>query len=64
MADGYEKDMDFYAADANTVAPLPFHDMKVYPYAGEYPDWDLKYFLEYNTRFLSGKEPRSYRWEY
>ncbi|MFY9912685.1 MAG: FG-GAP-like repeat-containing protein, partial [Candidatus Sulfotelmatobacter sp.] len=30
---GYEKDMDFYAAEGNSVAPLPFLSMKDYPYA-------------------------------
>ena len=39
-ADGFEKDMDFYAAHAFTVEPLPKHGLKPYPYApGEdYPD--------------------------
>jgi len=31
-ANGYEKDMDFYAAEGNTVAPLPFLSMGGYPY--------------------------------
>jgi len=30
---GYEKDMDFYAAEGNFVAPLPFLRMGDYPYA-------------------------------
>ena len=38
-ADGFEKDLDFYAADAFTVEPLPHHGLIAYPYpAGkEYP---------------------------
>src|SRR5258708_229433 len=32
-ADGFEKDMDFYAAHAFTVEPLPKHGLKPYPYA-------------------------------
>ena len=31
-ANGYEKDMDFYAAEGNFVAPLPFLRMGDYPY--------------------------------
>jgi hypothetical protein len=68
MADGYEKDMDFYAAEANTVDPLPFHSMDRYPYANSrsYPadDDHLKYLLEYNTRPVSGKEPKEYRFRF
>jgi hypothetical protein len=65
MARGYEKDMDFYAADANTVAPLPFAAMPLYPYpaAVSFPaDPDhLSYQLEYNTRYVSGREGGTYR---
>ncbi len=67
MANGYEKDMDYYAADGSTVEPLPFRRMGTYPYAGKaFPsDEDhLKYMLEYNTRFVSGNEPRGYSYEY
>jgi hypothetical protein len=68
MANGYEKDMDFYAADANTVAPLPFHTMGVYPYgkSKSYPqdDGHLKYLLQYNTRQVSGDEPKSYQFQF
>jgi tetratricopeptide (TPR) repeat protein len=68
MANGYEKDMDFYAADANTVAPLPFHDMGVYPYGPEkvYPldNAHLNYLLNYNTRQVNGEEPKSYRFQF
>ena len=67
MANGYEKDMDFYAADGSTVEPLPFRRMGTYPYAGKsFPadDDHLKYMLEFNTRFVSGNEPRGYAYEY
>jgi len=67
MANGYEKDMDFYAADGSTVAPLPFRRMGTYPYSGKsFPSDDehLKYMLEFNTRFVSGNEPRGYSYEY
>jgi hypothetical protein len=67
MANGYEKDMDFYAADGNTVEPLPFRRMGTYPYTGKSFPMDpehLDYILKYNTRFLSGNEPRGYSYEY
>jgi hypothetical protein len=68
LANGYEKDMDFYAAEANTVQPLPFQRMGTYPYpAGtSFPldDPHVGYFLNYNTRHLSGNEPRSFRFDY
>jgi hypothetical protein len=66
-ANGYEKDMDFYAADGSTVAPLPFRRMGTYPYSGKsFPSDDehLKYMLEFNTRFISGNEPRGYSYHY
>src|SRR6266478_2010117 len=38
LVKGYEKDMDFYAADGFTVGPLPFQAMGGYPYPGnQYP---------------------------
>jgi hypothetical protein len=66
MADGYEKDMDFYAADANTVDLLPFHAMDVYPYKRAFPDNNthLDYLLKYNTREVWGGEARSYRFDF
>jgi tetratricopeptide (TPR) repeat protein len=67
QANGYEKDMDFYAADGSTVAPLPFRRMGTYPYADKsFPSDDehLKYMLEFNTRFISGNEPRGYSYHY
>jgi tetratricopeptide (TPR) repeat protein len=66
-AEGYEKDMDFYAADGNTVAPLPFRSMGIYPYkqkAFPLDDAHLKYLLESNTRHLSGNESRGYSFNY
>ncbi len=66
FADGYEKDMDFYAAEPLTVDPLPFSGMGVYPPTRPYPDTDaiLGYRLDYNSRFVSSPEPPSYRFRY
>jgi tetratricopeptide (TPR) repeat protein len=67
-ANGYEKDMDFYAAEGNFVAPLPFLSMGDYPYTPKksFPldDEHLKYLLEYNTRHMSGNEQRGYWFDY
>jgi len=63
-ANGYEKDMDFYAAEGSYVAPLPFLSMGEYPYAPKkaFPldDAHVNYLLEYNTRQMSGNEQRGY----
>jgi hypothetical protein len=67
VANGYEKDMDFYAYHGDTVDPLPFRDMRTYPYPGQsFPtDADrLNYLLEYNTRFMSGNEASGYSFQY
>lgn len=67
MANGYEKDMDFYAAEGNTVEPLPFRKMGTYPYRGKAFPMDsehMDYMLKYNTRFVSGNEPRGYAYDY
>jgi hypothetical protein len=65
---GYEKDMDFYAAEGNFVAPLPFLKMGDYPYAPDksFPldDAHVNYILEYNTRHMSGNELRGYWFDY
>jgi tetratricopeptide (TPR) repeat protein len=65
---GYEKDMDFYAAEGNFVAPLPFLKMGDYPYppGKSFPldDAHVNYLLEYNTRHLSGNEQRGYSFDY
>ena len=67
-ANGYEKDMDFYAAEGDFVAPLPFLKMGGYPYSVDksFPldDAHLNYFLEYNTRQMSGNEQRGYWFNY
>jgi tetratricopeptide (TPR) repeat protein len=67
VANGYEKDMDFYAADGGTVEPLPFRRMGNYPYPGRsFPldDAHLDYLLQYNTRYVSGNEPQGYSYNY
>ena len=67
-ANGYEKDMDFYAAEGNYVAPLPFLSMGEYPYPSRksFPldDAHLNYLLQYNTRHMSGHEQRGYWFDY
>jgi tetratricopeptide (TPR) repeat protein len=66
LVNGYEKDMDFYAADGFTVDPLPFKAMSGYPYHEPYPlDREhLDYLLEYNTRHVSGNEELGYSYKY
>jgi tetratricopeptide (TPR) repeat protein len=67
LANGYEKDMDFYAAEGATVDPLPFRSMNTYPYPGKtYPlsPANLNSLLTYNTRHVSGNEPRGYAYSY
>jgi hypothetical protein len=67
-ADGFEKDLDFYAANAFTVEPLPRHGLIAYPYpeGQDYPmDTDhLGYEFEYNTRPRSDRMPGNLRYEY
>jgi tetratricopeptide (TPR) repeat protein len=67
MANGYEKDMDFYAYRGDTVDPLPFRKMETYPYPGKSFPADVEhmnYLLEYNTRFMSGNEASGYSFRY
>jgi tetratricopeptide (TPR) repeat protein len=67
VANGYEKDMDFYAYHGDTVDPLPFRDMRTYPYPGQSFPSDaehMNYLLEYNTRFMSGNEAGGYWFQY
>ena len=67
IANGYEKDMDFYAYRGDTVDPLPFREMRSYPYpAQSFPsDADhMNYLLDYNTRFMSGNEASGYSFQY
>jgi hypothetical protein len=67
-ADGFEKDLDFYAAHAFTVGPLPHHGLVAYPYpAGqEYPSdaAHVGYELEYNTRERSGQMPADLQYHF
>jgi Flp pilus assembly protein TadD len=67
-ANGFAKDMDFYAAHGDTVSPLPFHTLVPYPYPEGvgYPEDErhLKYMLEYNTRGVAGPAGDSFRFEY
>ena len=67
-ADGFEKDLDFYAAHAFTVEPLPRHTLLPYPYpeGKEYPaDAEhLRYQLEFNTRSRSAQMPPILRYQY
>jgi hypothetical protein len=57
--------MDFYAAHAQTVAPLPFKQMPGYPYSGvAYPDRLRDYQLEWNTREVAGESWPTYRFDY
>jgi cytochrome c-type biogenesis protein CcmH/NrfG len=67
-ADGFAKDMDFYAAHGDTVAPLPFHAGVPYPYPKgvAYPmdAAHLKYLLEYNTRGVAGPAGDTYKFNY
>ncbi|MBZ5666993.1 MAG: FG-GAP-like repeat-containing protein [Acidobacteriia bacterium] len=67
IANGYEKDMDFYAYRGYTVEPLPFRDMRTYPYPDQSFPADaehLNYLFEYNTRFMSGNEASGYSFQY
>ena len=67
-ADGFEKDLDFYAAHAFTVEPLPKHGLIAYPYpeSNAYPldAGHLGYELEYNTRSRSDRMPGNLRYSY
>ena len=67
-ANGFEKDLDFYAAYGFSVEPLPRHSMIPYPYpAGKaYPEdaQHLGYELEYNTRQRSDRLPPSLSYRY
>jgi len=67
VANGYEKDMDFYAYHEDEVGPLPFGGMRGYPYPNQSFPTDsehVNYLLEYNTRFMSGKEAGGYSFQY
>jgi tetratricopeptide (TPR) repeat protein len=67
-ANGFVKDMDFYEASPFTVADMPFHGMSTYPYPASehYPQDDqrMKYELEWNDRFDSGRGAQHYGFRY
>src|SRR5262249_36509906 len=65
-ANGYEKDMDFYAYDFDQVDPLPFRGMGTYPYpAGKTcPAARLDDILNYDTRYMSGHEAPGFQFDY
>jgi len=67
-ADGFAKDMDFYAAHGDTVSPLPYHTLVPYPYreGTGYPldDRHLQWQIEYNTRGVAGPAGSTYRFQY
>ncbi len=67
-ANGFEKDLDFYAAHAFTVEPLPRHTLLPYPYpeGKDYPGdaEHLRYQLEYNIRQRSDRMPSTLRYHY
>ncbi len=67
-ANGFAKDMEFYAAHGDTVSPLPFHTLVPYPYplGVGYPEDEghLKYMLEYNTRGVAGPAGDIFRFDY
>ncbi len=67
-ANGFAKDMDFYAAHGDTVTPLPFHTTTPYPYPSgvAYPEdkQHLDYMLNYNTRGVAGPAGESFRFDY
>ncbi|HET9087429.1 MAG TPA: ASPIC/UnbV domain-containing protein, partial [Acidobacteriaceae bacterium] len=67
-ANGFVKDMDFYEASPFTVAAIPFHGMKTYPYPKNqhYPSTPsaVAYRLHWNTRFDSGQHTQKYKFHY
>jgi len=67
-ANGFAKDMDFYAAHGDTVAPMPFHTLIPYPYptGTDYPSdiTHLQYEMDYNTRGVAGPAGPAYRFSY
>lgn len=60
-ADGFSKEMDINSASPDTVAPLPFHGMKSYPYSApeHYPLTEERraYMEKYNTRIIASQVP-------
>lgn len=67
-ADGFAKDMDFYATYGSTVAPMPFHTPFPFPYPTGivYPEdpSHLQYELDFNTRGVAGPAGPEYLFQY
>jgi Flp pilus assembly protein TadD len=67
-ANGYVKDMDWWDASPFTVEQLPFHKMTTYPYPADekFPATPaaLRYRLNWNDRFVSGKPDGVHRFNY
>src|SRR3984957_913372 len=67
-ANGFAKDMDFYAAHGDTADPFPFHTTALYPYPEgvAYPvdPQHLDYMLKYNTRGVAGPAGETFRFNY
>ena len=67
-ANGFDKDMDFYAKFGGTVSPLPVNAARAYPYlSGVHYPVDLRhleYLLLYDIRSVSGQPPDSYNFHY
>src|ERR1035437_9740855 len=67
-ANGFVKDMDWWDASPFTVSQLPFHAMSKYPYPAneKFPDDSgaVDYQMNWNTRFDSGEQVHSCRFEY
>jgi len=59
-SNGWVKDGDLNTATGQTVGPLPFHNMKYYPYGPEmsYPNDEIhrNFLKKYNTRKVDGME--------
>ncbi len=68
IANGYEKDMDFYAYRGDTVDPLPFRDMNVVPRIRtnrSQPTPNISITCSNTTRrFMSGNEASGYSFQY
>ncbi len=67
VADGYEKDMDFYAYRGDSVEPLPFRGMRGYPYPGQsFPDDANTWITCWSTTrgLCPGDEAAGYSFQY
>ena len=67
-ANGFVKDMDYWEASPFTVGPMPFQAMSTYPYPTRehYPSGAAAdaYWLEWNTRYESGKREQKWDFDY